>query len=116
MRDKAVLIIDMLNDFADPKGKMYCETAKEVVPKIKQLIEEARLYNILIFYLNDSHLKDDRELELWGEHAMKGSCGAEVVPGLKSKNQSEIIEKRFYSGFTETDLNKRLKDLGIKTV
>jgi len=116
MADKAILVIDMLKDFAAPEGPLYCATAKEVVPKIKELVDEARLYGIPIFYLNDSHEAGDRELRLWGEHAMKGTEGAEIVDELRPFDPSEIVEKRWYSGFTGTKLDERLKRLGIKTV
>lgn len=116
MTDKAVLIIDMLNDFAHPKGMLYCETAKRVIPKIRQVGILARNYDVPVFYLNDCHEKGDRELEIWGPHAMKGTWGAEVVEQLEPYNPSEVIEKKWYSGFTGTDLNERLKKLGVKTV
>lgn len=114
--EKALFVIDMLNDFADPKGKLYCATAEQVVPKIKQVADAARAHGIPVFYLNDAHDKGDRELELWGEHAMKGTLEAEVVTGLAPYMPSEIVEKRWYSGFTETNLGERLKKLGVKTV
>lgn len=113
---KAILVIDMLNDFADPKGKLYCATAEQVIPKIRQVVE-AGINRIPVFYLNDAHVKGDRELEIWGEHALRGTWGAEVVAQLRPYvAQSEIVEKRWYSGFTETDLNERLKKLGTQTV
>ena len=116
MDNGAVIVIDMLNDFADPKGKLYCETAKEVIPKIKQVVDAARANNVSVFYLNDSHLKEDRELELWGPHAMRRTWGAEVVKELSPRDVSEIVEKRWYSGFAETDLDERLKKLGVRTI
>lgn len=114
--EKALFVIDMLNDFADSKGKLYCATAEQVVPKIKRVIDVARANGIPVFYLNDAHEKGDRELEIWGEHAMKGTWEAEVVTELAPYTPSEIVEKRWYSGFTETNLDERLKKLGVKTV
>jgi len=116
MADKAVLVVDMLKDFASPEGPLYCETAREVIPRIRQLIGAARKNNIAVFYLNDAHEKGDKELELWGKHAMKGTKGAEVVDELRPEDPSEIIGKRWYSGFTETNLDERLKKLGVRTV
>ena len=37
---KAVIIIDMLNDFVT--GNLKCERAQRIIPNLKRLIEEAR--------------------------------------------------------------------------
>jgi len=116
MADKAVLVIDMLNDFANLKGKLYCATAKQVIPKIKQVVDAARAHGIPLFYLNDAHEKSDRELQIWGSHAMKGTWEAQVLAELAPQSESEIVEKRWYSGFTDTDLDARLKKLGVRAV
>jgi len=113
---KAVLVIDMLNGFAHPKGSLYCKTAEEVVPKIREVLDAARLYSVPIFYLNDAHEESDRELQIWGPHAMKGTWEAQVLAELAPRSESEIVEKRWYSGFTETGLDERLKKLGVRAV
>lgn len=114
--DKAVLVIDMLNDFAKAEGKLYCDTAEQVIPRIKQVIDAARANSVPVLYVNDSHEEDDRELEIWGPHAMKGRWGADVVPELGPYAKDELVEKKWYSGFTDTDLDERLKALGVGTL
>ena len=116
---KAVIVIDMLNDFVT--GKLKIDRARRVIPSIKRLVEAARTKNILVIYVNDAHYPQDLEVtRKWGEHAIKGTKGAEIIPELKPAGADYIIEKRTYSGFYETGLEPLLRSLykgkGVKTV
>lgn len=104
----AILIVDMLNDFIH--GKLKCEMAKKIIPKIKSLVEVAKSNNIPIFFCNDAHLPtDDYEFKLWGPHALKGSRGARVINELKPYEMAELVPKRTYSAFYETKLDSLFK-------
>jgi len=119
LHNKAVLILDMLNDFVT--GNLKCERAKHIIPNLKKLIEAARKHNIPVIYLNDAHYPQDFEVvEKWGKHAVKGTKGAEVIPELKPTEKDYVVEKRTYSGFYETGLDPLLRSLhngeGVKTI
>ena len=119
MNNKAVIIIDLLNDFVT--GDLKCERAKRIIPNLKKLIEVARKNNIPVIYSNDAHFPEDAEVvHKWGKHAIKGTKGAEVIPELKPTGKDYIIEKRTYSSFYETGLDSLLRSLysgeGVKTV
>lgn len=119
LENAAVIIIDMLNDFVT--GKLANDRAKHIVPNLKRLIEAARKSNVPVIYSNDAHYPQDWEVtQKWGEHAIKGTKGAEVIPELAPTKKDHIIEKRTYSSFYETDLDPILKRLykgkGVKTV
>jgi nicotinamidase-related amidase len=119
MDHKAVIIIDLLNDFVT--GDLKTERAKRIIPKLKKLIEAARRQNVPVIYSNDAHYPHDVEVvEKWGKHAIKGTKGAEVIPELRPATKDYIVEKRTYSGFYETGLDSLLRSLCkgecIKTV
>jgi len=119
MNNKAVIIIDLLNDFVT--GNLKTDRAKRVIPKLKKLIEAARKHNVPVIYSNDAHYPQDVEVVAkWGKHAIKGTKGAEVIPELKPTAKDYIVEKRTYSGFYETGLDPLLRSLyrgeGVKTV
>jgi len=113
---KALLIIDMLNDFAHKDGKLYCETAKLVIPKIVAIRKKARELGIPIIYIMDRHKKGDKELKLWGDHAMVGTWGSFPVKDLMIRPSEIVVTKSFYSGFSRSDLDKILKARKIKTL
>ncbi|MCX8205457.1 MAG: cysteine hydrolase [Candidatus Nezhaarchaeota archaeon] len=111
----AVLVIDMLNDFVE--GSLKLPGAEGLVPNIKKLLEAARQRGVPIVYVCDAHLeKVDRQLELWGPHALRGTWGAKVVSGLEPLKGDFVVEKRRYSGFYETGLDLLLRELGVDTL
>jgi nicotinamidase-related amidase len=119
LNSKAVILVDMLNDFVT--GDLKCERANCIVPKLKKLVEAARKHNIPVIYSNDAHYPQDAEVVAkWGKHAIKGTKGAEVIPELKPTAKDYVVEKRAYSGFYETGLDSLLRSLyageGAKTV
>lgn len=111
----AVIVVDMLNDFVT--GALGCERGQAIVPDLKILIDSARDHRIPVIYANDSHLKGiDHELKLWGDHAIRGTEGAEVIPELTPAEQDYVVPKRRYSGFYQTDMEMLLQELGVDTV
>ena len=109
----------MLNDFVT--GKLEVKRTKYIIPNLKKLITAARNNNVPVIYSNDAHYSQDTEVvEKWGNHAIKGTKGAEVIPELKPAEKDYIVEKRTYSGFYETGLDPLLRSLykgeGVKTV
>ncbi|MCQ2155051.1 MAG: cysteine hydrolase [Bacteroidales bacterium] len=111
----AVLVVDMLNDFVT--GALACDRGKAIVPATAQLLDAARKAGVPVIFCNDAHIKGvDWELKLWGDHAIVGTKGAEVIPELKLSEKDYVVPKRRYSGFFQTDLDILLRELGIDTV
>ena len=115
MTKYAVIVVDMLNDFVT--GSLGCERGRAIIPDLKRLLAEARKKGVPVIYSNDSHLRGiDHELKLWGDHAIRGTKGAEVIPELEPEESDYIVPKRRYSGFYQTDLGLLLNELGVDTV
>lgn len=112
---QAVLVIDMLNDFVT--GSLKFDRAQSVILPLKKLISQARIHDVPVIYVNDSHLRDiDQELRLWGEHALKGTGGAQVIDELQPKSSDYMITKRRYSGFFQTELHLLLQELKVERI
>jgi len=115
MPGSAVLVVDMLNDFVI--GTLKCERANRIILNIKKLVEKAREKGVPVIYVNDAHLpKGDKEFNVWGVHAVKGTKGAEVIEKLKPRGSDFVVDKRRYSGFYETALDSLLRELDVDTV
>lgn len=110
----AVIVIDMLNDFLT--GELKCERAQAIVPTLQRLVEGARAAAVPVVYAHDAHSPDDHELGVWGQHAMAGTPGAEIIPELEPQDGDYDIPKKTYSAFFETGMHELLQDLGIETV
>ena len=112
MDKTAIILVDMLNDFVT--GSLACDRAQRIISPLQKLIGFARENDMPVVYSNDSHLpKIDHELKLWGEHAMAGTPGAEVIPELAATSKDYIVAKRRYSGFFGTDLHILLTELEV---
>jgi len=114
MGKKAIVVVDMLNDFVT--GGLKCDRAQRIIPNIKKLLEAARKKNVPVIYVGDAHLEGDSELRVWGPHGMKGTKGAETIPELAPQKGDFVLEKRFYSAFFETGLDSILRSQGVDTV
>lgn len=111
----AVLVVDMLNDFVT--GALKCDRGLKIVPKTKQLLAGCREKGVPVIFCNDAHLKGiDHELKFWGDHAIAGTKGAEVIPELDLCDKDYVVPKRRYSGFFQTDLKLLLDELKVNTV
>lgn len=111
----AVIVVDMLNDFVT--GALKCDRGLALVPRLQKLLVGARKAGVPVIYCNDAHIKGvDHELKLWGDHAIAGTTGAEVIPELKPQEGDYVIPKRRYSGFFHTDLDLLLRELGVEGV
>jgi len=117
-RKKALLVIDMLNDFVREGAPLEVPSTRTIIPSIKKEIKKARSEGFPIIYICDTHHEQDREFEKmnWPVHAIKGTAGSEVIEDLGPKEEDIFIEKSTYSAFYNTNLDKILKKLGIDTL
>jgi nicotinamidase-related amidase len=110
---KTVLIVaDMLNDFVT--GKFGSERARNIVPNVVALVKKAHKLRVPVIFLRDVHSATDRELDIWGEHAMKGSKGSEIIPELKPEKNDIVIEKKQY--IASVELPEILKQMNADTL
>jgi nicotinamidase-related amidase len=113
MMKTALVVLDMLNDFVD--GALANRAAVPIIDTIASLAAKARLDpNWVVVFANDAHRPGDLEFKVFGEHALVGSDGAAVVPALAPREGDIVVSKRFYSAFTQTDLDAtfRVHDVG----
>lgn len=103
----------MLNDFIFPGAPLEVPGGGEIIPAIAREIAKARREEIPIVCLCDRHREDDPEFRVWPLHSVKGTRGAEVAEGIEPREEDIIIDKTTYSGFYGTDLEERLKKMGI---
>jgi len=110
---KALLIIDMLNDFIQEGAPLRVPGADRIIPNIKREVGKARSEGVPVIYICDRHRKDDPEFKVWPPHAIEGTRGAEVVDELKPQRGDYLVPKLTYSGFYGTDLERILRELGV---
>lgn len=110
-------MVDMLNDFLEPQGVLYCgQAARRIIPFVKRKVNEFRRKGDPVFFVCDAHREGDWELRIYPPHCMKGTQGARVVKEIPREKKDPFFEKRFYSGFTNPRLEKALRRLNIREV
>lgn len=113
---KALIVIDMLEDFVH--GALANPRADAILEPLGRLLSYARSEGWVVVFSNDAHELGDPELSIWGEHAMAGTPGAQVIHELEpGPNGREFLcSKRAYGAFDGTDLDARLRSLGVDEV
>ncbi|KAN0012260.1 hypothetical protein ACTFIU_007558 [Dictyostelium citrinum] len=116
---KAVLVIDMLNDFVGENGALYNKCYKEIVPNINNIIKTARDNNILVIFIQHSYPplnKIDKLRNISEEMVLiEGTFGSEIYPEMDFKPLVDyIVKKRRFSAFHGTDLDSILRENDVK--
>lgn len=112
MAKQCLVIADMIFDFIDPQGALYCGIdAERIVPRVRELLDEFRTDDNPVIYLTDNHDPDDREFKLYPRHAVAGSAGTRVIEPLKPRAGEQIVAKKFFSGMRGTLLPDILSDI-----
>ncbi len=106
----ALIVVDVQNDFADPKGSLYVSGGEEVVPLINAEIDRARAAGAPVFMTQDWHPDSTPHFEkdggIWPVHCVQETWGASLHPDLSAG--PPVVRKGSngedgYSGFTMRD-------------
>ena len=117
MKNRAYIIIDMLNDFIDPGGALYCGPgARDIIGPIAGSLAESRRVSAPVFFLQDSHDEDDLEFNRFQRHCVAGTWGSVTIPELAPKPGEIVLPKKRFSGFFGTDLEALLARTGVDAV
>jgi nicotinamidase/pyrazinamidase len=117
MAGKVLIVVDMLRDFMEKGGALFCgRQAREIIPYVAQTVERMRGEGAAIIFLTDWHAPDDPEFKLFGPHAVRGSRGAEVIEELPVRPGDRLVHKTHFSGFFQTELEDILRALAPEDV
>ena len=121
----ALLVVDVQRDFC-PGGALAAKSGDEVIPGLNLVIEAFERRGLPIFFTRDWHPVDHLSFRgrggIWPPHCVQGTLGAELHPNLRIPATATIISKgtsrdaEVYSGFQGTDLEERLRGLGVDEI
>lgn len=88
----ALIVVDVQNDFADPRGSLYVRDAEAVIPIINERVDAARTAGAFVVYTQDWHPASTPHFKkdggIWPVHCVKGTWGAELHPDLEVVGES----------------------------
>ncbi len=130
----ALIVVDLQNDFADPRGSLAVGGADRVVAAVNELIAAAEAAGAPIVYTQDWHPERTPHFVtdggLWPVHCVADSWGAQLHPELRH-DAGPVVRKGAngedgYSGFTmrdpqsgeqrATELEALLRERGVERV
>ncbi len=113
----------MQRDFC-PGGALAVKDGNEILPGINKLTNAFERRGLPVFFTRDWHPSDHVSFKSvggqWPPHCVQGTSGAEFYPSLRIPRGAHIVSKgtdpatEAYSGFQGTDLEARLKKLGVE--
>lgn len=119
----AVIVVDMQNVFCKPEGALYVPRTEGIIENIKQLTSAARDAGMPVVYLRHIVRGDGcdtgRMQDLYpnvNEILKRGTQGVEIIDELAPLSQDIMVDKLFYSGFHDTDLDTILRANDINTI
>ncbi|GGE10796.1 isochorismatase [Aureimonas endophytica] len=115
----AVVVVDMINEFCKPGGRMVLPGYERLVPPQLRVVEAARAAGAPVIWVHDTHranVRRDREWAKRTPHCEDGSWGTEIIEDLGARPEEIHVFKRRYSAFFQTDLDLTLKDLLVDQI
>lgn len=106
---RALILIDVQNEYFDG-GSLPISYPPHSFENIKTAISEAQKADVMVVFVQHTSLKKDAGA------FVRGSYMWELHDEIKSLKHDLYIEKNHASSFVGTDLNYRLRALGIDTV
>ena len=129
----ALVVVDVQNDFADPRGSLYVAGGEQIVGELNELVRLASEAGALVVYTQDWHPPVTPHFRkhggIWPVHCVRDSWGAQFHPQLQVRG--DVIRKGTggedgYSGFSfrhpitgaegRTGLEALLRSRGIQRV
>ncbi|ASJ03116.1 nicotinamidase [Thermococcus profundus] len=123
MPEEALIVVDMQRDFM-PGGALPVPEGDRIIPIVNGCIRKFRERGALIVATRDWHPENHVSFKErggpWPAHCVRNTPGAEFVVELPADaviiSKATEPDKEAYSGFEGTELEKILKENGIKRV
>ncbi len=108
MTEHALIIGDMQYDFVTKDGALYIgDQVEKTIDNVVKLLDGITFDKVIL--IQDWHVTDDPEFNIWGAHCIQDSHGAEVISDIAEYGDYRI-KKRRYSAFFGTDLDLFLRE------
>src|SRR5258705_5824990 len=121
----AMIVVDMQNDFVASGAAMETPAARDMVPKLAEVLNICRDAQIKVIYTAHVHRRDGCDMGLFDDlhppianraALVDGTPGVDIYPELAPAPGEHVIKKHRYSGFFGTDLDIILREWGVDTV
>ena len=124
MKNTALLIVDMQNDFALPGAPQCVAGAMAIVPNLKRVLDRFRARGQPVFHVVREYRADGSDIEatrlpgfLAGRrYCVPGTKGCEILDELRPVAGEYRVVKNRFSAFMNTELDFMLRRLGADEI
>ncbi|RKX54433.1 MAG: cysteine hydrolase [Thermotoga sp.] len=110
---KALLLIDLQNDFVVENGALYIPGAEKVVNYACKMIDEFKDKNLPIVTTQDWHEENDLEFSRFPRHCVENTYGADLHWKIKERLENYekwfTVKKRRFSAFFQTNFDELIE-------
>ncbi|WP_258084369.1 isochorismatase family protein [Thermococcus thermotolerans] len=110
----AVLAIDLQAYFLTPESRAFLPSAPRFVPRLVEFYRAVEKLGVPIIFIRHFH-RGDIMTRWWDGNMPRDDPLNELLEEFKPFART-VIEKRTYDAFHGTDLEERLRKLGVETV
>lgn len=133
----ALIVIDMQHDFLSPGGYMHAlgvdlAGLRAPIQPLQNLLAAARTWGCQIAHTREGYAPDLSDLQPWkaggapgdkvavgdsgplGRFLVRGEGSTDIIPELAPGEGEPVFDKPSYGAFGTTDLDRTLKDWGIR--
>lgn len=110
----ALIVVDVQNDFADPRGSLYVRGGEEVIPLVNAEVSRALAANAFVVYTQDWHPAHTPHFQadggIWPEHCVQHTWGAAFHPTVTLRGptvRKGLDADDGYSGFSGRDMRTK---------
>jgi len=123
MSKKALLIIDMQNDFVLPSSSQCVKGARKIIPNLQRVLKRFREKGEPVFHIIREYRADGSDIEktrlqsfLNRSYCVPNTKGCKIIQELTPEDGEYTIIKNRFSGFMQTELEFILRRLKIKEI
>lgn len=113
--EAALILVDVINDFFDPRGVNYHPRYDAVLEAVRRLVAAARAGGAPVVHAREAHRPGpDFEYRKLPVHCVAGSWDSQPPAALEVGPEDIIVFKRRFSAFFATDLDLLLRERGVR--
>ncbi len=124
MRDTALIIIDMQNDFVLKDAPQCIGGALKIIPNLKEVLHSFRVQKQPVFHVYREYRADGSDIEHTRledflnnqKYCVPNTKGCDIIDEIYPIDGEFRIVKNRFSGFMNTELDFILKRLNVKNI
>jgi nicotinamidase-related amidase len=121
---RALIIVDMQNDFVLPRAPACIAGAYATLPKIREALTFWRQASWPVIYLYREYRRDGSDIEVTRLESflrgkticLPGSEGAKIVESIAPQRSDYLVMKNRFSGFMDTELDFILRRRKVESI